>query len=128
MMAKQFLPSGSAVKHLHDAGFLQIPGTTCGHCVWLSEEEQDMMAAAGATAVHNPFSNIRLGSGIAPLFDYAKRGVNVCLGADGACSSDGQDMLEVCEVTVYGLQSTVYGPRFTGWGLATARICPGFGA
>lgn len=98
LMAKQFLPSGSAVKHLHDAGFLQVPGTTCAHCVWLTEEEQDMMAAAGATAVHNPFSNLRLGSGVAPVSDYAARGVNVCLGADGACSSDGQDILEVAKL------------------------------
>jgi 5-methylthioadenosine/S-adenosylhomocysteine deaminase len=70
-------------------------GTTCAHCVWLEEEDMTIMAAAGATVVHNPFSNIRLGSGIAALSDYAAQGVNVCLGADGSCSSDGQDILEV---------------------------------
>ena len=98
-MARQFLPSGSAVRHLHETGFLQVPGTTCAHSVWLDEGEMDLMAEAGATAVHNPFSNLRLGSGVAPLAEFARRGVNVCLGADGACSSDGQDMIEVVKLS-----------------------------
>ena len=113
LMARQFLPSGSAVKHLRDAGFLQVPGTTCGHCVWLDDEEVAIMAECEATAVHNPFSNLRLGSGVAPLFSYAQRGMNVCLGADGACSSDGQDMLEVAKLA--NILPCVATPEYRDW-------------
>jgi guanine deaminase len=113
LMARQFLPSGSAVKHLRDTGFLQVPGTTCGHCVWLDDEEVAIMAECEATAVHNPFSNLRLGSGVAPLFSYAQRGMNVCLGADGACSSDGQDMLEVAKLA--NILPCVATPEYRDW-------------
>lgn len=114
LMAKQFFPEhGSAVKHLIDTGFLQVPGTSCGHCVWLTPEEQALMAAHGATAVHNPWSNLRLGSGVAALGEYASAGVNVCLGADGACSSDGQDMLEVCKLA--NVLPCVATPEYRDW-------------
>jgi 5-methylthioadenosine/S-adenosylhomocysteine deaminase len=101
------------VKHLRDTGFLQVPGTTCGHCVWLDDEEVAIMAECEATAVHNPFSNLRLGSGVAPLFSYAQRGMNVCLGADGACSSDGQDMLEVAKLA--NILPCVATPEYRDW-------------
>ena len=90
LQARQTLPSGSAVRHLHETGFLQLPGTSCAHCVWLDAEEMRLMAAAGASVIHNPLSNLRLGSGVAPLAEYAAAGVNVAVGCDGACSSDGQ--------------------------------------
>ena len=112
-MARQFLPSGSAVKHLRDTGFLQVPGTTCGHCVWLDDEEIAIMAECDATAVHNPFSNLRLGSGVAPLNKYARGGMNVCLGADGACSSDGQDMLEVAKLA--NILPCIATPEYRDW-------------
>ena len=116
LMARQFLPSGSAVKHLHDTGFLQVPGTSCAHCVWLDDDEQELMAAAGATAVHNPFRNLRLGSGVAPVSDYAARGINVSLGADGACSSDGQDMVRCCRA-LYVCVGTAGGGEGKGRGI-----------
>ena len=98
LMAKQWLPSGSAGRHLHDTGFLQGRGTSCAHTVWLDEEEMKLMAADGATAVHNPLSNVRLGSGVMPVKRFLELGVNVAMGCDGSCSSDGQDMLEALKL------------------------------
>jgi cytosine/adenosine deaminase-related metal-dependent hydrolase len=43
-MAKQYFASGSAVKHLHEAGFLAGRGTSCAHTVWLDDEENALMA------------------------------------------------------------------------------------
>ena len=78
----------------HDTGFLQGRGTSCAHTVWLDDEEIALMAKDGATAVHNPLSNVRLGSGVMPVKRFVDAGVFVAMGCDGSCSSDGQDMLE----------------------------------
>lgn len=99
LMARQSLPSGSAVKHLHESGFLTAArGTSCAHTVWLDDEEAKLMAESGAVCVHNPLSNLRLGSGVMPVRRYSDAGVVVAMGCDGACSSDGQDMLEALKL------------------------------
>jgi cytosine/adenosine deaminase-related metal-dependent hydrolase len=58
------------------------------HGVWLDPMEIDVVAAAGASIVHNPASNLKLGSGIAPVAELKRRGVNVALGTDGGDTSD----------------------------------------
>jgi cytosine/adenosine deaminase-related metal-dependent hydrolase len=58
------------------------------HGVWLDPREIDVVAAAGASIVHNPASNLKLGSGIAPVAEMKRRGVNVALGTDGGDTSD----------------------------------------
>uniref|UniRef100_A0A7S4ET46 Amidohydrolase-related domain-containing protein n=1 Tax=Chrysotila carterae TaxID=13221 RepID=A0A7S4ET46_CHRCT len=98
LMAKQFLPSGSAVRHLHETGFLQGRGTSCAHTIWLEDDEMALMAEAGASCVHNPLSNLRLGSGVMPLDKLLDKGVNVAMGCDGAASGDGQDILEAIKL------------------------------
>ena len=50
--------------------------------------EIDLLAAAGVSVVHNPASNLKLGSGIAPVAEMKRRGVNVALGTDGGDTSD----------------------------------------
>ena len=99
LQSRQYFGKGGAVGMLRDTGFLDLPGTSLAHSVWLDDAEIAMVAAAGASIVHNPASNLRLGSGVAPLRAYRAAGVNVALGADGACSSDGQDMTEVMKLT-----------------------------
>jgi len=102
LQSQQFLQDngceGSSVKLLEKTGFLSCAGTSLAHGVWLTDEECEIVSKADATIVHNPLSNLRLGSGIAPLRRYKNNGVKVCLGADGSCSSDGQDMLEVVKI------------------------------
>ena len=64
------------------------------HCVWVSEEDMALMARRGITAVHNPVSNLKLASGIAPVPDLLQAGVNVALGTDGVASNNSHDLLE----------------------------------
>jgi 5-methylthioadenosine/S-adenosylhomocysteine deaminase len=115
LQSKQFLEEhgGSSVKLLEKTGFLQCPGTSLAHGVWLTDEECEIVSKANATIVHNPLSNLRLGSGVAPLRRYKNNGVKVCLGADGSCSSDGQDMLEV--VKIANFLPCVETPDYKDW-------------
>ena len=62
------------------------------HCVWTTPEDWAVMAAKGVSAVHNPMSNLKLGSGIAPIPAMRKAGVNVCLGTDGVSSNNCTDL------------------------------------
>ncbi|WP_088892821.1 amidohydrolase [Leptolyngbya ohadii] len=87
----------SAVQHLKHLGFL-TPRTSLAHCVWLDDADVAILAETRSTVVHNPLSNLRLGSGIAPILKYRQAGVNVTFGCDGASSNDGQDLLEVIKV------------------------------
>ncbi len=64
------------------------------HCVWTTPEDWAVMARKGISAIHNPVSNLKLGSGIAPIPAMQKAGVNVCLGTDGVSSNNSHDMFE----------------------------------
>lgn len=68
------------------------------HCVWTTEEDWQIMKEKGVTAVHNPISNLKLGSGIAPISAMRKAGVNVALGTDGVASNNSHDMFEEMKV------------------------------
>jgi 5-methylthioadenosine/S-adenosylhomocysteine deaminase len=70
------------------------PRFTAAHGVWLSPEEIRRLSDTGASVVHNPASNLRLGSGVAPVRDLLDAGCCVALGTDGSLSSDNQDMFE----------------------------------
>jgi 5-methylthioadenosine/S-adenosylhomocysteine deaminase len=63
------------------------------HCVWLDEEEMDLLAASGTGVCHCPESNMKLASGIARIPELLKRGVAVGLGTDGCASNNDLDML-----------------------------------
>ena len=73
------------VAHLGALGVLG-PRTSLIHAVWLTPEEIAQIADSGASVQHNPFSNLKLGSGLAPVRALLKAGVNVSLGSDG-CGS-----------------------------------------
>jgi cytosine/adenosine deaminase-related metal-dependent hydrolase len=73
------------------------------HCVWPETDELDVLASGGATVVHCPSCNMKIGSGMAPIADYLERGVNVAIGADGAASNNRLDAWE--ELRVAGLLS-----------------------
>jgi 5-methylthioadenosine/S-adenosylhomocysteine deaminase len=64
------------------------------HCVHLIPEEIHMMAENKTAVAHNPGSNLKLGSGVAPLVDLMQNGVLVSLGTDGAASNNNLDMVE----------------------------------
>lgn len=87
----------SAVQHLHNLGCLG-PRTSLAHGVWIDDEEIALLATTGATLVHNPVSNLRLGSGLAPILKCLQAGLNVSFGCDGAASNDAQNLLEVIKL------------------------------
>ncbi|OUQ26117.1 amidohydrolase [Flavonifractor sp. An135] len=62
------------------------------HCVWTTPEDWAIMAEKGISAIHNPMSNLKLGSGIAPVAALRKAGVNVALGTDGVSSNNCTDL------------------------------------
>ncbi|MCL2003850.1 MAG: amidohydrolase [Oscillospiraceae bacterium] len=68
--------------------------TAAAHCVHLADGDMDILAARGVTAVHNPVSNLKLGSGIARVRDMRDKGLNVALGTDGSASNNSLDMFE----------------------------------
>jgi guanine deaminase len=84
----------SLVGQLGDLNLLG-PGFVGAHGVWLTSGDIRQLADTGATVVHNPASNLKLGSGIAPVREMlSQEGLNVGLGADGSMSSDNQNMFE----------------------------------
>ncbi|POM59492.1 5-methylthioadenosine/S-adenosylhomocysteine deaminase [Phytophthora palmivora] len=64
----------------------------CAHMTQLTDSEIDDVAKAGAHVAHCPSSNLKLASGIAPVTEMLKRGVNVGIGTDGAASNNSLDM------------------------------------
>ena len=86
---------GSAiVEYLDRIGFLR-PATTLIHAVWLNPREIEALARSGATAQHNAWSNLTLGSGVQPVRELLDAGVNVSMGSDGSCSTVTTNMLNV---------------------------------
>jgi cytosine/adenosine deaminase-related metal-dependent hydrolase len=87
----------SSIRHLDSIGMLD-PRLSLAHCVWIDDVDLNLLAGQDVTVVHNPVSNLRLGSGIAPVPDMLERGITVALGADGAASNDSQNMFEVMKL------------------------------
>ena len=81
------------IAHLNDLEFLG-PELSCAHAVWLTDEDLELLAQAGATVCHNASSNLRLKSGIAPVNAMLARGVNVAVGTDSVAINDDDDMLQ----------------------------------
>jgi 5-methylthioadenosine/S-adenosylhomocysteine deaminase len=79
--------------HLENIGLLSSPLIAC-HCVWLTEEEMDLLARRKVRVVHNPESNMKLASGVAPVPDLLARGVAVGLGTDGCASNNNLDLFQ----------------------------------
>lgn len=89
-----------AVAHLNDAGFLW-DRLLAVHCVMLNDEGQRTLADHGVAISYNPISNMRLGSGVAPVPDMIEAGLRIGLGVDGAASNDRQDALEALRFGSY---------------------------
>ena len=69
------------------------PDVWWAHCIWLSPDEIQMMAETGTGVAHCPSSNMRLGSGIAPIREMIDEGVKIGLGVDGSASNDSSHMI-----------------------------------
>ncbi|MBF6137879.1 amidohydrolase family protein [Nocardia otitidiscaviarum] len=92
--------SCSAVDYL-DRGGLLGPRTLAVHCCHLDEYGRGLFAERGVAVSYNPLSNMRLGSGVAPIPAMLAKGIGVGLGVDGAASNDTQDMLLALRMGAY---------------------------
>lgn len=82
------------VEYLDRIGFLK-PKTQFIHGIWLNPREIGTIARTGVSVQHNPGSNLKVGSGLAPVRALLDAGVNVSLGSDGCGSIEGTDMQNV---------------------------------
>ena len=80
------------VDYLEQAGLLEAKELILAHSVWFPTEELDRVRKDNITLVHNPKSNLKLGSGYAPVKEMLAAGVNVALGTDGAASNNRLDV------------------------------------
>lgn len=119
--AEEFYGS-TMVEYLHALGILD-EHVTIAHGIWLTDSDLDLLADAGASVSHNPLSNLKLGSGIAPWRKYLDRGINVGLGTDGMSSSDTARMSEV--VKTAALLHKVTGPDYRRWSSAEEVVTAG---
>jgi len=83
----------SNLEYLADTG-LATHRLCAAHCVWVTDREQDLLAERNVKVMHCPGSNLKLGSGIAPVVEMRARGISVSLGADGAACNNRLDMFE----------------------------------
>ena len=84
--------------------------STAAHCVYLSDEDMELFARRGVTAVHCPNSNLKLASGIAPIRRMLDKGMNVALGTDGMSSSNNADLFEAIKLAALLSNGTTQDP------------------
>ncbi|EHS49118.1 amidohydrolase [Rhizobium sp. PDO1-076] len=84
----------SLIGYMHELGLL-TPNTTIAHSIWVSDDDMAQMGAAGCSVAHNAVSNLKLGSGIAPIRRLLDAGVHVGLGTDGLSSNDTARIFDV---------------------------------
>lgn len=87
------------VELLHRLGVLDIQ-TVLAHCVQLTGAEIDLIAASGAGVSHNPVSNAKLASGVAPVMALRARGIPVGLGTDSALSNNSLSLFQQMKFAV----------------------------
>lgn len=94
---------------------LIAPHVCLAHCVWVDDREQALLAEGDVKVLHCPGSNLKLGSGLAPVTEMRRRGISVSLGADGAACNNHLDMFQEMRLAAT-LQAVRVGP-----GALTAR-------
>jgi 5-methylthioadenosine/S-adenosylhomocysteine deaminase len=102
------------IEYLAEVG-LATPRLCTAHCVWVDEREREILALHDVKVLHCPGSNLKLGSGIAPLPEMLAAGICVSLGADGAACNNHLDMFGEMRLAAT-LQAMRNGP-----GTVTAR-------
>ena len=113
-VVRQLSGGFSNLEYLADTG-LATSQLCAAHCVWVSDREQALLAERDVKVLHCPGSNLKLGSGIAPVAEMRARGISVSLGADGAACNNHLDMFDEMRLAAT-LQSVRRGP-----GTLTAR-------
>ncbi|MHB8691470.1 MAG: amidohydrolase family protein [Solirubrobacteraceae bacterium] len=84
----------NTIERAERSGLLDLD-VVFAHCIWVLEPDIELLARSRSSAVHNPLSNMILGSGVCPVPRLRAAGIPVGLGTDGAASNDSHDMLGV---------------------------------
>ncbi|MEM8595412.1 MAG: amidohydrolase family protein [Pseudomonadota bacterium] len=90
----------SLTAHLEALGLLS-PRFSAAHGIWLDLEDMKRIGGAGGAVIHNPMSNLRLGSGVAKARELKEAGVCLGIGTDATNTSDGQNMFEALRLASY---------------------------
>jgi guanine deaminase len=112
VVAGQKLYGRSLVAHLEALGLLG-PRFTAAHAVWLDADDMRRLGAHGASAAHNPASNMRLGNGVADMAGLLAHGVTVGIGTDAATCGDNLNMYGAMQFAA--LASRAQGPDPAAW-------------
>lgn len=102
-------------KYFADCGLFDVP-TVAAHCVWVTEDDMEILREKKVSVSHNPQSNCKLASGIAPYFDMLERGINVVLGTDSVASNNSLNFFETMKLSgllakVRALDPTLASPK-----------------
>lgn len=81
------------IEHMESLGLFNFP-VVAAHCVHLSPNDIEILSRRNVAVAHNPGSNLKLASGVAPVPQLLEAGVTVSLGTDSAASNNNLDMLE----------------------------------
>jgi len=97
------------VQHLQQLGVLDEQ-TIAVHCNWVDDEDMDIFAKLGVKVSHNPESNMKLATGVAPVPGMLKRGIDVGLGTDGSASNNDLDMFREMDTAAKIHKVTTFDP------------------
>jgi 5-methylthioadenosine/S-adenosylhomocysteine deaminase len=134
----------SPIRWLADLGVLDA-NSILAHCVWLNEADIQILARSGASVAHNPASNAKLASGVAPVPAMRAAGISVGLGTDSTLSNNSLDLFQEMKLSVlmqriHTLDGTVMGAgdafrmatsegaKVLGWADEIGQLAPGFQA
>jgi 5-methylthioadenosine/S-adenosylhomocysteine deaminase len=109
------LDGRSLVRYVHDLGLLSDRMNVI-HAVWIDDADIALIATSGAQVIHNPISNLRLGSGIMPFRRLAQAGVPIGLGSDEIIADDAVNMWSVAKTAA--LVHTIGDPDPDSWPVA----------
>jgi len=86
-------PAEAFAKH----GVFDVP-SLAAHACWATEDDIEILARHAVSVAHNPVSNLKLASGIAPIVAMQKAGINIALGTDGMASNNSHDLFEEIKI------------------------------
>lgn len=96
-------------EYMESTGLFENP-TLAAHCVVVTDRDLEILKKHNVTVVHNPISNLKLASGVAPVTKMLGAGINVALGTDGASSNNSLDMFEEMKVAAIVHKGTSLDP------------------
>ena len=122
MLAERY--GKTPVRHFDALGLLD-ERTIADHCVYVDDDDIAILADRGVIVSHNPQSNMKLSSGVAPVWKMMRVGVRMTVGTDGPCSNNDLDMFEELRTAVF-LQKSATGdplalPAYEALKLMTAN-------